>query len=233
MNGAKEFVSKSIKELIGSIIFLSTAMAVRWALVGVAFATSPPSVKVALTLVSVGIGVAVGFALTGGQMNAAITAFMCTIKENRMSWLLPFIAMQTLGFYLVTKVTLMYLGPQYLIVPARTPGEPPISVLLYEGIGVPVFAVGVFLAVMLQNSFSSILVSKLLPPLIVGHFLLVPTLMAFPVSGGAINPSLALGTQIAAGKTGGVSGDWWLYWPTALAAAIVCGLAIKSMEKAE
>jgi len=206
-------------ELIGSMVFWGVAMLLI-ALVNTQEYTG--WLQTFMIASSVGLGLIVGVAVSAsageGHLNGAITTAMAVDKET--SWLsVPVhLVTQTAGFWLIAKLALL-IGEQYVVVPLPAADATRGQVLLAEGIAMVVFATGVALTTRLD-------LGKWLP-LWVGAWLTAAVMTAASVSGGAVNPTLALGTQLATGQTGGVSGLWMLYWITTILAAIVVGLVFR------
>lgn len=192
-------------ELIGCVIFWYVAQT----LIGVVVAQNySQPIELVMISLSVGLGLVAGVVVAvgaggEGHLNGAITLAMAA--SGQTSWLsLPMhLITQTLGFYVSVKLKMWTSGEQSAVVPLPAQGTIPLEVALYETLGMTLFVIAVVATGYLAlGKWISVWV---------GGFLAFSVMIVAPVSGGAINPTLALGTQLAAGQTGGLQGGWWLY----------------------
>lgn len=192
----------------GSVV---VAGSVGGGLVGVAVATgSAFAAALALTL-----------PLSGGGVNPVITSALWVLGRLATVRALVYVAAQLAGG-VVAGVVLRLAVPKATWRPAAL-GAP----LLAEGVGagraVLLEAVLSFLltlvAIALIVDERSASPWRAAPAL--GGFLAAATLVAWPLTGAALNPARAFGPEVA----GGVWTDWWIYWVGPASGAVVGAVA--------
>lgn len=201
-------------ELIGSflVVFAGAgsvvvAGSVGSGLVGVALATG----------LAFGASVAATLPLSGGGVNPVLTAGFWIVGHLSTRRSIVYVAAQALGGILA-GLMLRVAVPEATWQPSGL-GAPLLAEGVGAGRGVLVEAVFSFLLTLL--AFASIVDERTSSfgraATMLGALLAAATLVAWPLTGAALNPVRALGPEIA----GGVWTDWWIYWVGPVAGGVI------------
>jgi aquaporin TIP len=179
----------------------------------------------------VGVALATGFAFagamaavapaTGGGVNPVLTAAFWVAGRLSTRRAATYVVAEVLGGVLAGAV-LRIAVPQPTWQPAGL-GAP----LLAEGVGAGrgVLVEAVFAFVLTVTAFALVVDertrSSTQAGLVLGLVLSAATLVAWPLTGAALNPARAIGPEVA----GGVWGDWWVYWVGPGAGGVVGAVA--------
>jgi aquaporin Z len=175
----------------------------------------------------VGVALATGFAFaaalaatlpfSGGGVNPVLTAGLWIIGRLSTERATVFVAAQTVGA-VFAGVLLRLMVPRPTWQPSGL-GAP----LLAQGVGAGrgVFVEAVFAFLLIFVAFATVPdkrpASSARAAVTLGLLIAACTLVAWPLTGAALNPLRALGPEIA----GGVWSDWWIYWIGPTAGAVV------------
>jgi aquaporin TIP len=205
-------------ELIGSFIVVLVgagsvvaAGSVGSGLVGVALATG----------LAFGASLAATLPLSGGGVNPVLTAGFWIVGHLSTERAIVYVAAQVLGGVLA-GLLLRVAVPEATWQPSGL-GAPLLAEGVGTGRGVLVEAVFSFLLTLL--AFASIVddrsSSSGRAATSLGALLAAATLVAWPLTGAALNPVRALGPEIA----GGVWSGWWIYWVGPVAGGVIGAVA--------
>ena len=179
----------------------------------------------------VGVALASGFAfaaalaatfpLSAGGVNPVLTAAFWIAGRLSSERAAIYVVAQLLGAILAA-VLLRLAVPQAIWRPAAL-GAPRLAQDMGIGAAVVLEAVLVFLITM--TAFAVLVDERASAPstgpIVLGLLLTSAILVAWPLTGAALNPARALGPELAAG----VWSDWWVYWIGPTAGAVVAAVA--------
>lgn len=217
-SGSTEPIERAaVAEFLGSfaLVFVSAG--------SVVVAGSAGSGLVGVALAS-GFGFAVAVTVTahlsGGAANPILTAAFWVVGRLSTVRAGVYVGAQTLGA-VVAGVLLRLAIPQPTWQPAGL-GAPLLAGGLGAGRGVLMEAVLSFLLTIV--AFATIVDDRMRSPTLagvaLGLALAAATLVAWPLTGAALNPARAFGPELA----GGVWGDWWVYWIGPAAGAVTAAV---------
>jgi aquaporin TIP len=196
----------------GSVVVAGSAGS---GLVGVALATG----------FTFGAALAATLPLSAGGVNPVLTAAFWVAGRLSTRRAAAYVAAQLAGA-VVAGLVLRLAIPQATWRPAGL-GAPLLALGVGAGRGVLTEAVLSFL--LTAVAFAMIVDDRSRAPsragLVLGLLLAAGTMLAWPLTGAALNPARALGPEVA----GGVWSDWWVYWIGPVAGGIVAAVAYWSV----